>query len=272
MSGEYQEWNEIVYLIYLDESGNSGLNFNDAQQPVFSLCAMIVAEERWQSLERDLKTVVQLQFPELCEASGFEIHGSDLRRGTGPFAGIAVADRIKFRDAWMQTGEQHGVRLIRRSVHKKQYSEWCVREFGAGIRINPHVATFALVSRCIDNYLQTLQGPPLGILISDENKEVMDDVEKSIKTLRGRDGALRLGRIVEKGFFIDSSKSLPLQLCDLFTLSLRKSDERNFGFQAKSIDDSGIEIAERLCVVDSQNDLDVLAWIAEERKKEAARG
>jgi hypothetical protein len=41
-----------MYLIYLDESGNSGNNLNDAQQPIFVLCAMIVPVDQWLRLER----------------------------------------------------------------------------------------------------------------------------------------------------------------------------------------------------------------------------
>ena len=54
-----------------------------------------------------------------------------------------------------------------------------------------------------------LPGKPLGMFISDENKEIVRDVEKSIKVLRGMEGTLRLSQIVEKGFFIDSAKSRP---------------------------------------------------------------
>jgi hypothetical protein len=261
-----------MHLVYLDESGNSGLNLSDPQQPVFCLCAMIVAENQWQSLEAELKSVLDARFPAWRKIDGFEIHGADLRTGRGQFAGMTVDDRITFRDAWMTVGEKHGVRLICRTVFKKKFADWCVKEFGTGIRVNPHVVAFALLSRCIDNYLKALPGPPLGILISDENKEVVMDIEKSIHVFRGLDGVLRLGRIVEKGFFIDSSKSLPLQLCDLFTLSLRKKEERRRGLAIKPFDDSGIIISERLSYTDHQNDIDVLTWLSNERKKEAARG
>ncbi|MCL2647488.1 MAG: DUF3800 domain-containing protein [Phycisphaerales bacterium] len=47
-----------MQLAYLDESGNTGLNFNDPQQPIFVLCAMLVAEDKWQSLEHDLCTIL----------------------------------------------------------------------------------------------------------------------------------------------------------------------------------------------------------------------
>src|SRR4051794_2853837 len=98
-----------------------------------------------------------------------------------------------------------------------------------GVKINPHVAAFPLVARVVDEYLGGLPGKALGMFISDENKEIVHDIEKSIKVLRAVTGTLRLGQIVEKGFFIDSKKSRVLQLCDLCALSARKKEEGKMG-------------------------------------------
>jgi hypothetical protein len=263
-----------MHLVYLDESGNSGMNLSDPAQPMFSLCAMIVAEKCWHALEQELMHSLDGRFKNWRSTDDFEIHGSDLRTGRGVFKGISVTERIAFQSEWMTIGEGHGIKLICRSIHKRQYATWLNKTFGAGILINPHVAAFALVARCVDNYLASLPEKPLGMLISDDNKEVVADVEKSIKVLRGTAGALKLKQIVEKGFFVDSAKSLPLQLCDLFTLSLRKADERKALSISKPFDDAGIEIANRMRQHDTQHDTNVLQWLTEQhqRKKEAASG
>lgn len=250
-----------MHLIYLDESGNSGHNLNDPQQPIFLLCAMIVDEAKWHSLENGLKAVIDKHIPDWRKANRFEIHGADLRTGNGHFQGMATASRICFRDDWMKVGAENGVHLVSRSVQKKHYASWLIDSFGHGVNINPHIAAFALLSRCVDNYLKTLPGPPLGMFICDDNKEVAADVEKSIGVLRISEGAMRLSRIIEKGFFIDSTKSLPLQLCDLYALSLRKSMERKWGFPGKSFDDTGIKLAESLEFLDRKDDGDVLEWL-----------
>ncbi len=256
-----------MYLVYVDESGNSGTNLSDPQQPVFALCAMVVCEDRWQGLEHSLKRALEPRFPEWQKVENFEIHGADLRRGVGQFAGMSVADRIAFRDEWMQVGADHDIRLIFRSVHKKAYASWLVKELGKGVIVNPHIVAFAMLSRCVDNYLSSLPGKPLGMLISDENKEIVADVEKSIQVFRSLEGSLRLNQIVEKGFFIDSSKSLPLQLCDLFALSLRKRIERFWGTApSKPIDDSGIQFCEKILHNDNQHDTDVLNWLKESER------
>ena len=168
----------------------------------------------------------------------------------------------------MSVAARHGVRLIYRSVQKKRYGEWLTKVFGQGVFINPHVTAFALLSACVNDYLLSLPGKPRGMFISDENKQVMADVEKSIKVLKGEVGTIRLGQVIEKGFFIDSSKSRPLQLCDLFALSLRKSQERKLKMSPpKTIDDSGIQLAEALVHENYSKDADVLTWLRAQNQK-----
>src|SRR5439155_8174166 len=116
--------------------------------------------------------------------------------------------------------------------------------FGPGILINPHVAAFPLVARVVDDLLKSLPGSPLGIFISDENREVVGDVEKAIRILRGTTGVLQLSQIVEKGFFIESEKSLALQLCDLCVYTARRKEEKKLGLTVKALDEGGIPLSD----------------------------
>ena len=93
------------------------------------------------------------------------------------------------------------------------------------VEINPHIAAYALVAQVVNAYLKELPGSPFGIFISDENKEVVKDLEKSHRVLRGTAGPLHLSQVIEKGFFIDSRKSLLLQLADLCAYCLRMKEE-----------------------------------------------
>lgn len=97
-----------------------------------------------------------------------------------------------------------------RAIEKKRFKRWIESELGPGIKVNPHIAAFPLVAQVVDEYLQKIDGNPLGIFISDEQAEVAPDIEKSLRLLRGEASVLRLNRIIEKGFFIPSEKSLPL--------------------------------------------------------------
>lgn len=259
-----------MYLVYLDETGNTGTDLTDIQQPIFVLAALIIPETCWQPLERELETILARLFPDLASSS-LEVHGADLRGGRGHFKGASVADRIALRDEWLQAAQRHGLKLVYRAIVKKRFQKWVQATFGSGVLINPHVAAFPLVARVVDDYLASLPEQSLGMFISDENKEIVHDIEKSIKVLRGAAGNLRLSQIVEKGFFIDSTKSRMLQLCDLCVLTARKREESLAGMKTKPADDAGARLIEPLIHRGNEALQDVLAWLTAQHSPSAKK-
>lgn len=254
-----------MHLIYFDESGNSGTNLADPQQPVFVLGALIVPENAWQAVETDLERSLDRHLPP-PRATAFEIHAGDLRQGTGHFKGVSVVKRIAIRDEWLQVAANHRLRFIYRAITKSRYERWMKSAFGSNISVNPHLAAFPLVAQVANNYLRGLSKDALGIIISDDNREVVDDIERFLKLLRATPGALRLDRIIEKGFFIDSRKSLLIQLADLCTLHARKEEERKIGLPPKTIDDAGIEILQGLIHRGEESLPDVIQWLQQVQK------
>jgi hypothetical protein len=249
-----------MHLIYIDESGNTGRNLTDPQQPVFVLGALVVPEASWQSIEKALEKAIREHGPPTLNGDE-EIHGGDLRQGTGIFKGVPVSDRLNLRDAWLQIAIDHKLHLIYRAIVKKRYERWMTAAFGAGVSVNPHLAAFPLVAQVANNLLRSLGKDALGIIISDDNREVVGDIECFQKLLRVTPGALHLDRIIEKGFFIDSSKSRLIQLADLCTLHARKVEERKLGMEAKRIDDRGIELIQPLIHRGVESFPDVIEWL-----------
>jgi len=256
-----------VHLIYLDESGNTGINLKDAQQPVFVLAALIVAESCWQHLEQDLLASLASALPGVV-LDGIEVHASYLRGGRGHFADVGLEARISLRHTWLEIAKKHQVKLVYRAILKTRFERWLHATFGVGgVIINPHVAAFPLVAKVVDQYLAALPSKALGMFISDENKEIVHDIEKSIRVLRGDAGSLRLGQIVEKGFFIDSRKSRVLQLCDLCALTVRKMEEEKIGITMTGFDKSGVEIIAHVIHRGNEPLIDVVAWLTAQHKK-----
>lgn len=251
-----------MHLIYMDETGNTGTDLSNPEQPVFVLCALIVPEQCWQTLESDLESMIKQHIPEIALQGG-EVHATDLRSGKGAFKNIAPAQRIELRDSWLTVAQKHGLRIVYRAIEKQRFAKWVSDTFGSAVKLHPHVAAFPLVARVVDDYLAQQSGV-LGMFISDENHETVRDIEKSIRVLRGEAGALRLKRIVEKGFFIDSRKSRVLQLCDVCAFSLRKMEEVRLGLSVKPADEKGIELVKPLIQTGDEGIHDVLAWLTEQ--------
>ncbi|MEW6233873.1 MAG: DUF3800 domain-containing protein [Candidatus Omnitrophota bacterium] len=259
-----------MYLIYMDESGQTGNNLNDPAQPIFILAALIVPETVWLALEKDLVAVIDKYFP-APRPMNFEIHAKSIYHGESYFRQYPMSHRLSFRDEWLSISQRHNLKLIYRSIVKKRYRNWIRSTFGSGVSINPHVAAFPLVAHVVNDYLASLQDSPLGIFIVDENREIISDVEKAIYLLRGAEGNLKLDRIIEKGFFIDSSKSFLLQLCDLCAYSAKKKEERKEGLPIKPIDEGGIQMIEPLIQRGDEALQDTLEWLIEQQKEKAAR-
>jgi hypothetical protein len=256
-----------MHLIYLDESGNTGTDLGNPHQPVFVLGALLVSEECWLQLETDLTALVERFFP-VPRPDDFELHATELINPRGYFRQFTVAHRLGFYHEALQIAARHRLRFVYRAIVKKKYTRWLENTFGSGVLINPHVAAFALVAQVVHEHLRSLPGPPLGIFISDDNREVTPDVEKSIRILRRDSSKLGLSQIIEKGFFIDSRTSLPIQLCDLCAYAARRREERSAGFPVKPLDQQCIPWVESLVHRGNESFTDVLAWLELQQKKE----
>ncbi|MGK0187491.1 MAG: hypothetical protein ACI9R3_003279 [Verrucomicrobiales bacterium] len=234
-----------MHLIYVDETGNTGTNLNDPEQPIFLLGALVISEDKWRPLEEELEHCLEQYFPR--RPDDFEVHAFELRRGEGSFDKFPVSHRIEFRDAWMDAAKRHDCRFIYRAIAKRRYQRWLEGEYGPGTVINPHLVAFALITQVVNSFLKEECDNALGLFVSDEHQQLSADVERFQKILRTDSSPLQLTQIIEKGFFIDSRKSLMIQLCDLFTYSARKKEEgKGLGTKVRPIDASGVEKTEQI--------------------------
>jgi len=202
---------------------------------------------------------------------GFELHAADLRNGKGLFKGMPVDDRLALQRDWFRVASDLGLKVVYRSIEKMRFEVWVRANFGNRGKLDPFLAAFPLVAQVVDQAVGDEDAEPQGpdeehvpgnaILIADDNAGVAPDVEAAARLLRGDAGALSLSHVIEKVFFIDSRKSLPLQLCDLCALAARKKAERESGVPPRSIDDQGIKLLEPLVSKADERLSDVLRWL-----------
>jgi len=250
----------------MDESGNSGKNLAHPQQPVFTLAALPVAESAWIGLESGFQALIEKYFP-AARPDAFEVHANELVNPRGFFRAFPVKHRMGFFVEALQLLENRKLQVIQRSILKERYLTWLKNTFGPDVLINPHLAAFPLVAHVVNDYLKSLNGSPLGIFISDENRDIMFDVEKTHQILRDTPGRLHLGQIIEKGFFIDSRKSLLLQMADLCAYACRRMEEKRFGFAIKPFETPVLEALQPLLYRGVEATGDVLVWLESEQKR-----
>jgi hypothetical protein len=184
-----------VYLTYFDESGNTGLDLKNAQQPIFALGALLVPASDWASIETELQFENDRFFADLAEP--IEIHTHKLVNGSKPFRQYGNAHCMEFLKAWMAIAQKYRLSFFYRSIEKRRFDRWLTDHYGGGVKIDPHAMAFPLVSLVVNRYLREFEGPPLGIFISDEHAGLSSDLEKSLRLLRGGSGNLKLDQVIE---------------------------------------------------------------------------
>ena len=94
-----------VYLAYIDESGNTGLDFKNSAPPVFVLGSLLVAASDWLSIESELALLVDQYFSEIREEER-EIHTHKLISGSKPFRPFGREHCLAFQRSWMQVAQK----------------------------------------------------------------------------------------------------------------------------------------------------------------------
>ncbi len=248
--------------VYIDESGNTGLNLKDPQQPIFILAAMILPELKWFELEKLFLDIAREYFGNPLPGK-FEVQAKDLKGRRGVFENLTFEQQLSFRDKMLQLLIDNEIAVIYRRIIKSKFEVFCEKEYGSGIKVNPYIMALPFVCMEVDNYLHQKGGYELGMFIFDEQKETLNDVERSLLTLRlDPKSIVKTSNIIEKGFFIDSSKSFPLQIVDLVAYYIRKYEENKLGLRVSEIDkQTFVKIKKIISTGIGSSVVDILEWI-----------
>lgn len=204
-------------LIYIDESGNTGLK-KDPDQPLHLIAAVIVDEAQVRPVEIALERLVERLFPSLCDLPDFELHGAELFKGEGLFKGIAPDTRVSAVNEVLDVLRAHDVRVGWAAVDKMQL-------FSAR---HPHQVAFLLLMEKLESYLQTAGA--LGLIIADENKEVEQKLIDDLKRFKRNNTGfgwkpMNISRVVDSVHFVRSHNNQLIQCADLvayFSLRARR--------------------------------------------------
>jgi hypothetical protein len=243
-----------MHLIYVDESGNTGANLDDAEQPVYFLAAVFVSEDAWMGCHQYWRNQVLGLTRELAHGRGIEcppeLHAADVYHGTRCFRGIARPDRERIIRAVLST-LQHPLDVVYAACHKKQLglhewddqvegARWFVERFlwypehiwapdGSLYPELPGALAWSLLLPACNAHLARLakEGPAHGLVIADRST-LQDFARRTVRateliSLADHAGPLSEDEIVEDQVFVnlldtvhfvDSHESPCIQLAD----------------------------------------------------------
>jgi hypothetical protein len=222
-----------MYLVFLDGSGNTGLNLTEPTSPVYLLMGLIAHGNGVRAIESAMNDVLALRFGAATRAPGFECKGSNLYRGDGPCAAMAPEERIALYADLVDLIGRFGVHLVWQAIDKPllaaRYRE----------PMHPHKLAFIYLVEQVELFLRRQRA--FGLIVSDEEKEVEQQLVEDLSRYKETGTSFghtprELRSIVDNVHWVKSHNSRLMQLSDccayLCQRNLRDRDKRTASARA----------------------------------------
>jgi len=223
-----------MHFFYIDESGDTGRDLLNAEQPIMVLGGLSVSDEKWNNTQIEFDRIIAAYFNGQVPQD-FELHCTDLLspNGSGYFTEHPRANRTQLAKDLLnilatQSHNVHYIGLDKQRVHNIA----C----GATLCFNPsrpYELGFDYLITYINWFIKNKLGSTArGLIILDEKRDQYDNIERILNDRRFQTvQAHRVKRIVEFGYPIDSKKNPMIQLSDLVVFCTRKFLEVENGYR-----------------------------------------
>lgn len=202
-----------MYLMYADESGNTGTDYDDRNQPVFVLAGISVKDSNWHQINDIFEEEKIKVYPEFKE---HEIHASELFNSpkSSIFNKYPWQERLKALEKIVDIITKLDLGLAFSCIHKTDFKKHLKIKFGPNIKVDPYLYAFALT---YDSFSQFLGKNNLGIIFTDD----INNISSSLETLYPK-LIMNHKNIIEKSFYLDSRKNNFIQIADICALYINK--------------------------------------------------
>ncbi|HZF97190.1 MAG TPA: DUF3800 domain-containing protein [Pseudoxanthomonas sp.] len=228
-----------MHFFYLDESGDTGTNLTDVEQPVFVLGGISVSDKKWNNTKEALDRLV-LQYFSGEIPNNFELHACELLSpsGEGAFLDHDIGRRLELVRSLLMLIEDLGHSVHYFAVEKSRANIAACSYPTAFDAKNPYLISFDCLVTHINWYVKEGLGQSArGMLVLDEKPEHHESIEKIIHDRRFSGAAAhRVKWIVEFSYPVDSKKNPMIQLSDLVVLCIRRFLEIELGYKTSMPD------------------------------------
>ncbi|MBP3063826.1 DUF3800 domain-containing protein [Pseudomonas chengduensis] len=223
-----------MHFFYLDESGDTGKNLNDKEQPIFVLAGLSVADKKWNNTKEQLDEITSRYF-EGNPPENFELHSHQLLspKGEGPFTGHPIERRLALVTDLIDLIDDLGHQIHYYAIDKnKMAAEDCQFETIFDPK-TPYLLAFEYLITYMNWHVKENLGQSArGMIVLDEKEEHHESIESIIHNRRYKvANNQKVKWIVEFSYPVDSRKNPMIQLSDLVALCIRRFLEIETGYK-----------------------------------------
>ena len=210
-------------LIYIDDSGNTGKKLDDDLQPLFLLGGFIIDEDDWKKVDKSIEDIKQKY-----ELTDIEIHAIDVingKKGT-PYKDWDYQKKLDFFADMLGVIKKFDLKIVFFSVKKQNFKGYFQSKYGKDFEqqfnISPYLLAFSYILQISDSYL--IEKESNGMLILDEQDEWKKPANKTFNILRTivDEPEIKIEKLLDRSFFVDSSESNMVQLADIVAYNLKR--------------------------------------------------
>lgn len=226
-----------MHLCYVDESGSTGSDLTNPQQPVFVMAGLLVSDERWRGTEKLVRDQLIAFFGGNALPAGFELHAHQLLspNGDGPFAGKPREERNALALALLKIPSDRNHQVLVQVIDKAKMASATPpdKDYGFDWK-HPWDLSLAATLTMVEEYLR---GPgtgstSTGMVFIDHEDSYLDLVRDRSKLRRESGGWRELKKVMEIGYSAVSHANNMIQLVDLIAYTMKKRAESKGGYGA----------------------------------------
>ena len=214
-----------MYILYADDAGNTGTDYDNKQQPIFTLAGIIVEEGRWFELNEKVNALKKALLPDFPSV---EIHAADIfsgkkdKRGHFNFRANTAEQNRAILESFIDLVVEEQLPILYFSVRKENLKRYCTFNFGGTVKIDPYLIAFPYITSFFDHFLSSRK--ERGLIMLDEQNSILTNIDTVFSRIRlnGTEESFHAANIIERALFVESSKSNFIQLADVCNFHINR--------------------------------------------------
>lgn len=198
-----------MYLIYADESGSTGTDYDNKKQPIFVLGGFLIEHKKWHETNKyfNLKKV------EICPYfKDNEIHTNEIF--SPPHKSIFhIADwkkNYKILNDLIDLILELDIEFQYIAIDKKTFKNFMQKKMGNYLKIDPYIYSFCIMYKYLSKTLENKKEK--GIIFLDEIINIPEYLNKIYPDI-----AINNTSIIEQALFLKSKDTNFIQIADIFS-------------------------------------------------------
>lgn len=212
-----------MYLLYADESGNTGIDYDNPQQKVFTLAGLAIPDMDWYDLNNEIqkrKTNISI------DLVNYEIHANDIFQSSKnsqkgyDFRKNTIEQNLNILEQLVDLIVDLNLTIFSVVINKTNFKKFITKTHGASIKIDPYLYAFCFLSIDYNNFL--IEKKENGMILLDENNNIIDSLETLYSKLLLDNFESDTNNIIENALFLESKKNNFIQLADICNFYINK--------------------------------------------------